>query len=235
LIKKYLNSLYRSSSQLNEKNILNLAAFAESNVILDLGCNDGVLSKKLSQATSAKKIYGIESNNEASILATNRGIQLANQDLEDSWVYNDNFFDLIHANQVIEHVANVDHFANEIFRVLKPGGKIIISTENGSSWHNIFASLMGWQIFSLTNVSIKASGIGNPMAIHRHGNAPESGWTHKTIFNYLGFKEFFYVHGFCEIKILGAGYYPLPSFFGKIDPRHSHFITLSAIKPSDQK
>lgn len=52
---------------------------------------------------------------------------------------------------MIEHVSNVDLFVSEVFRVLKKGGHAVISTENGSSWHNVFAAAMGWQIFSLTN------------------------------------------------------------------------------------
>lgn len=39
-----------------------------------------------------------------------------------------NTFDLIIASEIIEHVTNPRYFVNELFRVLKPGGKLIIST-----------------------------------------------------------------------------------------------------------
>lgn len=125
-----------------------------------------------------------------------------------------------------------DRFASEIYRILKPGGSAIISTENGSSWHNIFASILGWQIFSLTNVSRLQAGIGNPLALLRNQPIEFSTWTHKVIFNYRGLKEFFLLHGFKEIQIKGAGYYPFPTQLAKLDPRHSHFITLYAKKPA---
>ena len=124
----------------------------------------------------------------------------------------------------------MDGFLGEIKRVLKPGGYVVVSTENASSWHNIFASIMGWQIFSLTNISSVQSGIGNPLAIHQGEAVELSSWTHKTIFNYLGLKDYFRVYGFSNIQILGAGYYPLPSVLGKLDPVHSHFITIKAFK-----
>lgn len=42
----------------------------------------------------------------------------------------DNSFDTVVAFQVIEHIKNDDFFVKEIHRVLKPGGKAIISTPN---------------------------------------------------------------------------------------------------------
>jgi len=105
-----------------------------------------------------------------------------------------------------------------------------LSTENGSSWHNIFASIMGWQIFSSTNISSRASGIGNPLALHKN-EVPKLGWSHKTIFNYRGFKDFFEIQGFKFHSMLGSGYYPLPATLGKLDVRHSHFITIVIKKP----
>lgn len=235
MIKSFMNSLYKTASLMNQRNILKAAAKVESEIILDLGCDDGTWTHKVGKASGASKIYGIEINPGPAKKAQQSGISTITQDLSIAWQLENCFFDLIHANQVIEHVPDVDQFASEIYRVLKPGGKIIISTENGSSWHNIFASLMGWQIFSLSNVSNFASGIGNPTALHRHAELPKQGWTHKTIFNYRGLKEFFLIHGFTNIKIRGAGYYPLPSYFGSLDVRHSHFLTLSADKPINQK
>jgi 2-polyprenyl-3-methyl-5-hydroxy-6-metoxy-1,4-benzoquinol methylase len=141
-------------------------------------------------------------------------------------------FDVVHANQVIEHVSSVDLFVSEVFRVLKPGGHAVISTENGSSWHNVFAAAMGWQIFSLTNVSGLKAGLGNPFAIQRGGTPYTGTWTHKTIFNYRGLIEMFETHGFKNVRIAGAGYFPLPAFLARIDPRHSAFITVYGERPS---
>jgi hypothetical protein len=36
--------------------------------------------------------------------------------------------------------------------------------------------------------------------------------------------------GFKVESILCSGYYPLPNWFAKIDPRHGHFITIKARK-----
>ena len=142
--------------------------------------------------------------------------------------------DLVHANQVIEHVSDVDLLTSEMMRVLKPGGTFVVSTENGSSWHNIFASILGWQMFSLTNMSAKKAGVGNPMALLRNQPIEFGTWTHKVIFNYRGLIEFFQIHGFVDLQVKGAGYYPLPSKFACLDPRHAHFLTIRGRKPKNE-
>jgi len=144
--------------------------------------------------------------------------------------FRDEEFDAVLCGYSLRDAINLRIAISEIHRVLKPGGYAIISTENGSSWHNIFAAIFGWQIFSLTNISSKKSGIGNPLAIHRGKKIDLSSWTHKTIFNHRGLKEFFEAYDFKNTKIVGAGYHPLPPSFGKIDPRHSHYITLKCYK-----
>ena len=81
-------------------------------------------------------------------------------------------------------------------------------------------------MFSLTNMSSKRAGIGNPFAIHRNENIELSSWTHKTIFSLRGIREFSQAHGFEIVKTEGAGYFPFPTNLAKMDPWHSHFITL---------
>ena len=103
--------------------------------------------------------------------------------------------------------------------------------ENGSSWVNIGAAILGWQIFSLTNVSTKRLGIGNPFALHRGEPGALVSWTHKTIFNFRRLKELCGAHGFTGIRLLGAGYFPFPALVGRLDPWHAHFITVTAAKP----
>ena len=152
-------------------------------------------------------------------------------DLNEPFPFGDEHFEIVHANQVIEHLKDTDNFIKEIWRTLKPGGYAVICTENLGSWHNIFSLVFGWQPFSLTNVSGKRFQIGNPLAIHYEvaPSNPQS-WQHNRVFAYRGLKEIFAVHGFVIEHIEGSGYYPLPNCLSKLDPRHAAFLTLKIRK-----
>lgn len=146
---------------MNLTNILNLCSATKGVKVLDLGCDDGEWTLQVGRSAGAQEIRGIELNPSAAEKALQKNIKVSISDLNQRFPYEDSTFDLVHTNQVIEHVPNVDHFLQEIFRVLRPGGSLVLSTENGSSWHNVFAAAMGWQIFSLTNLSSLQSGVGN--------------------------------------------------------------------------
>ena len=50
----------------------------------------------------------------------------------------DNFFHFIMCKSTIEHIRNVYHLTEEMYRVLKPGGKIVIMTCDWKTNHHIF-------------------------------------------------------------------------------------------------
>ncbi|HEY2093192.1 MAG TPA: class I SAM-dependent methyltransferase [Thermoanaerobaculia bacterium] len=227
MLKTFFTRMYDHAAEMNRQNLIRLAAHGGGQSLLDLGCDDGLFTKRLATTVGASDVHGVEVVAEQARKAEANGIHVYAVDLNQPLCeLPSDRFDVVHANQVIEHVANVDLFVSEVYRVVKPGGHAVISTENGSSWHNVFAAGMGWQIFSLTNVSGLKAGLGNPFAIQRGGTPYTGTWTHKTIFNYRGLIEMFEVHGFKDVRIAGAGYFPLPAFFGRIDARHSAFITV---------
>jgi len=234
-MRKFFEKLYRSASRHNQKNIFALLKKNKKARLLDLGCDEGTLTLKLAKKVGTKKIFGVEIVDQRIKEAETKGIEVTKFNLNNKFDFADNFFDVIHANQVIEHIYNSDSFLSEIYRVLKPGGYAVISTENASSWCNVFAALLGWQIFSLTNFSSRKSGLGNPLAIHRfakHRNDDQSfaPWSHVRVYNIRGLKEYFEFMGFKVEKIKGAGYFPLPSVLGNIDKTHCHFMTFKIRK-----
>lgn len=107
----------------------------------------------------------------------------------------------------------------------------MISTENLSAWHNLGAQALGWQPFSLTNISTEVGGLGNPAAIHRGERGEQRG--HLRVLTPRGLRELFEVHGFRVDRILGAGYFPLPGAVARFDMRHSMFQTIKATRPGE--
>jgi SAM-dependent methyltransferase len=200
--------------------------------LLDCGCDDGTWTVKLGERVGNASLSGIEIVEQRRLRAKERGIDARPGDLNDKFPFPDEAFDIVHANQVIEHLADTDNFIRETYRVLKPGGYTVICTENLASWHNIFALLLGWQPFSLSNVSERVFQIGNPLAIHsgEPGVNPKS-WQHVRVFAYQGLLDIFAAHGFSVESCRGSGYYLLPSRCGRVDPRHAAFLTMRVRKP----
>lgn len=230
-MKKLLSDMWHTAAAHNKRNVLEALGRGPNKMLLDLGCWDGDWTSTIAKSIGTTHTHGVEIVDSAAKLASGRGVTVIKADLGEPLPIADHSYDIVHANQVIEHVPDVDVFMGEIYRVLRPGGHAVVSTENGSSWCNVFASAMGWQMFSATNISTRSGGLGNPFALHRTEGGAAAPMRHKTIFNYCGLVEFSRAHGFSDVKVFGAGYFPLPSSCGAIDPRHSHFITVRLTKP----
>jgi methionine biosynthesis protein MetW len=213
--------------------ILSLIPYRATRV-LDCGCDEGKLSKTIAELTNASEVWGLDRHEKALHSASQKGIVVCNADLNEKIPLPDSSFDLIISNQVIEHLTDTDRFLSELTRVLVPGGTVIISTMNLSSWHNIFFLMLGFQPLVL-DVSL-AVRVGNPM-LHNNLTTRKQGEQlgHYRPFTLQSLKELVCWYGLHVEKTVGTGYYP---FFGSIsrllsaiDKRHSVFATVKAVKP----
>jgi len=231
-MKKIIKKLRNGALKKYQEDILNYVEINDKHVFLDCGCNDAKWTLKIIEKGRfrMKNCYGIEIIDERIKLAEEKGIEVKKANLNDNLPFESNFFDVIHANQVIEHLYDTHKFLKELYGITKNGGYVIICTENLASWHNIFALLFGWQPFSLTNISPNYFGIGNPLAPHYKEKMPNpNSWQHIRVLAYKGLIEHIEEVGFKIEKIAGAGYYPL-NFLAKKDLKHSAFLTIKARK-----
>lgn len=233
IFRNYFLQLVDKSARQNEANILSFVEDTPDQVGIDLGCDDGEWTMKIATKAKALQMYGIEIVHDRARIATEKGIKVTEGDLNNVLDYPDNFFDFVHSNQVIEHLKDTDKFVSEIFRILKPGGYAIFSTENLASTHNIFALLFGYQPFSMTNFSIKGN-IGNPLALWNNETSTKSmelsSWQHNRLFSIRGLQDLLSKHGFVVEGTKTAGYYPLAGFISNIDPTHGHWLTVKVRK-----
>lgn len=222
--------LFENAEKSNTNLLLNLVYHSRPDVLLDIGCDNGKRTKSISRAAKALHAFGIEIVEHRARLAQNNGIIAIIADINKSLPVKSSTVDLIFSNQVIEHVQDTDLFLSEVRRALRMGGRTIVSTENLSSWHNVFSTVMGWQPFSLTNISMKRAGIGNPLALWRMNVINLKSWLHVRVFSARGLFELVGEHGFSSVRLHGAGYFPFPAWVGRVNPTHAVFITVCAWK-----
>lgn len=233
-LKTFLSKLWADSVELNARNIERLgreAVRGRSDVAFcDLGCGDALLTERIARVIGAVRVSVVETYDPHVAGASGRGYTVTRDDLNGALSLPSATFDVVLANQVIEHLYDTERFLTEAVRILGPGGTLIVSTENPASWHNICALAIGWQQFSLSNVSSRKVGIGNPLSL-----APQQdGWPfplqHHRLFTPKALRELFALDGLEGVRCLGAGYYPLPGRLGLVDPTHAALITVSGRK-----
>jgi SAM-dependent methyltransferase len=66
----------------------------------------------------------------ADLYSEDNAVQLEKADLNSTLPYADGFFDYVACLEGLEHAENYHHVLREFARILKPGGKLLISTPN---------------------------------------------------------------------------------------------------------
>lgn len=96
----------------------------ENGKYLDIGCGIGYFP--LVMKYLGMKPHGVEPVDFNQELSQNYSLNISNCTLEEA-KYNDEYFDFITLNHVFEHVPNPSQTMKEIYRILKPGGHLIIA------------------------------------------------------------------------------------------------------------
>ena len=221
----YLTRVFHASEDENRRAILEAMPPRPGAVLLDLGCADGTFTTEIARAVGAERVCGIELLDEWAAKARERGVEVQAADLCERWPYPDEAFDIVHSNQVIEHLPRTDHFLAEIRRVLKPGGYAVVSTNNLASWHNIISLVLGWQPPPChVSDEVVVGNPANPVAGAEHIRAQ----SHLRIFTGRALAELAEHHGLRVDLARTSGYYPLPPRLARIatriDPRHGAFL-----------
>ncbi len=158
-------------------------------LLLDVGCWDGVATARYS-AILGCAACGIEVFAGPAASARELGIEVAEIDLErEPFPWGDESFDVVVANQVFEHLKNIWLPMSEIFRVMRPGGALILSVPNLASLHNRILLAAG----------------GQPTSIRTLGPHVR-GYTRREIRKFVTLGDRFEV-----VRAFGVGFYPLPA------------------------
>jgi methionine biosynthesis protein MetW len=219
MLKRYLDRVYRATEDLNKRSILNLIEERSGGAMLDCGCGDGGFTRALVDRARVAEVWGVETVEHRVEAAEARGIRIAPVDLNERLPFEDGRFDIVHANQLLEHLHGTDDFLREIHRLVKPGGYVLLSTNNLASWHNVISLVLGMQPPPM-HVSSEVI-VGNafdPYCNTRFGSREDS---HLRIFSYQALADLCRHHGFRLDVLRTSGYYPFPPAVAR---RHGVFL-----------
>ena len=172
--------------------------------LLDIGCGDGTDlinirdRVELSQFGSKKyanKYYGIETEAKNIQAAKQQGIQVLSANIEkDRLPFDNEFFDIVIINQVLEHTKELFFIFGELSRIMKKNAILVVGVPNLASFHNRIALLFGFQPPTIELLSAHIRG-----------------------FTKNDFKKFVETDGFFElIEYKGSGFYPFPMKMSKL-------------------
>lgn len=162
--------------------------------------------------------------------ARQAGLLTAECDLNDSpWPLAEASFDVIIANQVLEHIVNTDNFMKEIRRLLAVGGYAIVSVPNLASLGNLVMLALALQP-NHCHVSDEFRGLGNPLSGQRMHQWDAPTRQHLRMFTIAGLSDLCRVHGM-NVEAMHGGSYGLPvpmisRAMAWLDPWHSVYANV---------
>lgn len=240
MLKGYFSYLYESTAKSSGKALCALLEKNKNAVLLDCGCWDGINTKKFGNFIGTNSLYGIEIDKAKAKEASKKGIKTEICSLNEKLPYKNDFFDVVIAYHVIEHLVNVRLFVSEIHRILKKNGYVIIGTPNLASWHNIFALLIGLQPFSGPTIKpdyeadLRLVRELNKARMKKVFSKEAESLEHIKVMTTKALIGLLKDFNFKVETAKGFGYYPLPPpiarFMSKLDPCHSHYIVVKARK-----
>lgn len=104
--------------------------------VLEIGCNTGKFLNRLTSV--AGKAVGLEFNSLARQAAQAKGLNVLGESIEAHASENKAAYDVVCSFQVFEHITKIGSVFEAVRRVLKPGGKLVISVPNNEPFFQRF-------------------------------------------------------------------------------------------------
>jgi ubiquinone/menaquinone biosynthesis C-methylase UbiE len=118
--------------------------------VLDVGCGPGTITADVARRVAPGSVIGIDAS--ADVLEQARANAQGSSNIEfrigdvDALEFGDDSFDVVHAHQVLQHVADPVRALREMKRVCKPGG--VVGARDGDygafTWYPPDAALDAW-------------------------------------------------------------------------------------------
>lgn len=168
--------------------------------VLDIGCGDGTAAATAAPLLDGHRIVGVDWSQDALTRARTRLTYAIRGELTGGGLpFRSGCADAVLFSEVVEHLVDPDAALDEIRRVLRPGGHLMLSTPNLAAWYNRALLLAGVQpVFS--EVSLRAI----------HGRPGKEVVGHLRLYTARALREFVTAAGFEVMGMKGAPFHGVP-------------------------
>ncbi len=182
-------------------------ATAGVRTVLDIGCGDGTAAATAAPFLAGHRIVGVDWSQDALRRARTRLPYAVRGELSDGGLpFATAGADAVLFSEVVEHLVDPDGALDEIRRVLRPGGHLMLSTPNLAAWYNRALLLTGVQpVFS--EVSLRAI----------HGRPGTEVVGHLRLYTARALRDFVVASGFEVVRLRGAPFHGVPRVLRPLD------------------
>ncbi|MEU5979709.1 class I SAM-dependent methyltransferase [Streptomyces sp. NPDC047315] len=194
-------------------------AAARPAVVLDVGCGDGTAAATAAPLLAGHRVVGVDWSQDALRRARTRLTDVVRAELGTGALpFKSGAADAVLFSEVIEHLVDPDSALDELRRVLRPGGHLMLSTPNLAAWYNRALLLAGVQpVFS--EVSLRAI----------HGRPGSEVVGHLRLYTARALREFVAASGFEVVRVAGAPFHGVPRPLRPLDRLACAAPSLSSI------
>ncbi len=181
--------------------------FNANPIVVDVGCGASSVGDSISSALGNSTVIGIDLSHPALKTSLGRGISGVLADFDGLGLpIQSGSVDVVILNEIIEHVVHTDELIDEIYRILKFDGVLLLSTPNLAAWFNRIALLLGVQP-AFSEVSYR----------HVYGRPGSDVVGHLRLFTLRSLKEFLVSNGFQIELVEGVTFASLPRSLHLLD------------------
>ncbi len=175
--------------------------------ILDVGCGDGAAAGLAAQRNPGHHLIGLDWSASSLRQARQLGLTVVQAGVDPPGLpVASQAADVVIMSELIEHLVDTDSALEEVVRVLKPGGSLLLSTPNLAAWYNRGLVALGIQpLFSEVSLRGVYGRPGRQVAGHLHL------FTRRALVGLLA------ARGLRCVRVTGACYHDVPKPLRPLD------------------